>query len=183
MVDDSPLALPLAYLITFRCYGTWLHGDARGSVDPKHNVYGAPKIATSRPFENSDRKQLKHAPVILDARQREVVEAAVREVCDHRKYALRALNARTNHVHCVVERPLTVARPSGSAFCKPEPVLDAFKAYATRALRRAGLIDLKTKPWSRHGSTIYLWTEKDIAKAIEYVMLLQGDELFRPDDQ
>jgi len=25
--------IPLAYLITFRSYGTWLHGDERGSVD------------------------------------------------------------------------------------------------------------------------------------------------------
>jgi hypothetical protein len=25
--------IPLAYLITFRCYGTWLHGDKRGSID------------------------------------------------------------------------------------------------------------------------------------------------------
>ena len=27
--DDNDF--PLAYLITFRCYGTWLHGDKRGS--------------------------------------------------------------------------------------------------------------------------------------------------------
>ena len=70
-----------------------------------------------------------------------------------------------------------------SAMRKPEPVLDAFKAYATRALRRAGLIGLKTRPWSRHGSTIYLWTEQNVAKAIEYVMLRQGDEFFRLDDE
>jgi hypothetical protein len=36
-------------------------------------------------------------------------------------------------------------------------VLDAFKAYATRSLRREGLIGVRVKPWSRHGSTIYLW--------------------------
>ena len=24
---------PLAYFITFTCYGNWLHGDERGSVD------------------------------------------------------------------------------------------------------------------------------------------------------
>ena len=32
---------PLAYLITVRCYGTWLHGDDRLSVD-RHglNIYG-----------------------------------------------------------------------------------------------------------------------------------------------
>ena len=133
--NDSLHALPFAYLITFRCYGTWLHGDARGSMDPKHHVYGAAKVAASQPFENSNRKQLKHAPVILDVRQHKVVEAAVRGVCDYRSYILRALNARTNHVHCVV-----------SAMCKPEPILDALKAYATRALRRAGLIALETKP-------------------------------------
>ena len=133
--NDSLHALPFAYLITFRCYGTWLHGDARGSMDPKHHVCGAAKVAASQPFENSNRKQLKHAPVILDVRQHKVVEAAVRGVCDYRSYILRALNARTNHVHCVV-----------SAMCKPEPILDALKAYATRALRRAGLIALETKP-------------------------------------
>jgi REP element-mobilizing transposase RayT len=169
MRDFDGNEFPLAYLITFRCYGTWLHGDARGSVDPKHNVYGAPKIAANPLLENSNRKQLKHAPIILDARQRKVVERAVREVCEYRKYMLRALNVRTNHAHCVV-----------SAMCKPETVLDTFKVYATRALRGAGLIGLKTKPWARHGSTVYLWKEEDVAKAIEYVMQGQGEEL---DDQ
>jgi len=169
MCDSDDNEFPLAYLITFRCYGTWLHGDARGSVDPKHNVFGAPKIAANQHLENANRKQLKHAPILLDARQRKVVERAVRAVCDYREYALLALNVRTNHVHGVI-----------TAMCKPETVLDALKAYATRALRGAGLIGLKTKPWARHGSTIYLWKEKDVAEAIEYVMLGQGEEL---DDQ
>jgi hypothetical protein len=33
--NDSPLALPLAFLITFKCYKTWQCGDPRGSIDPK----------------------------------------------------------------------------------------------------------------------------------------------------
>ena len=171
MRDFDDNEFPLAYLITFRCYGTWLHGDARGSMDPKHHVYGAPKIAANPTFENSNRQQLKCAPVALDAPRRKVVEEAVRGVCDYRKYVLRALNARTNHVHCVV-----------TARCEPEPVLDGFKAYATRALRRAGLIGLEMKPWARHGSTIYLWKEKHVAKAIEYVIQGQGEEMFRLDE-
>ncbi len=36
---------PLAYLISFRCYGTWLHGDKRGSMSRKQNKYGTPRIA------------------------------------------------------------------------------------------------------------------------------------------
>ena len=38
------------------------------------------------------------------------------------------------------------------------------------------MIGLEAKPWSRHGSTIYLWKDEDVAKAIEYVVLGQGEE-------
>lgn len=167
--DDNEF--PLAYLISFRCYGTWVHGDNRGSVDRKQNVYGTSKIAPNRRLQNSDAKQLRHPPQQLDARKRKVVENAVREVCEHRQYILRAINVRTNHVHTVV----TAAR-------KPEPILIAFQAYSTRALRKQRLISADVKPWARHGSTPYLWKQRDVEKGIEYVLLGQGDELFRLDD-
>ena len=35
-------AEPAGHFLTFRTYGTWLHGDARGSVDRFHNVPGEP---------------------------------------------------------------------------------------------------------------------------------------------
>lgn len=40
--DDNQF--PLAYHITIRTYGTWLHGDKRHSVDThdNYNTYGAP---------------------------------------------------------------------------------------------------------------------------------------------
>ena len=167
--DDNEF--PLAYLISFRGYGTWLHGDKRGSMDRRHNAYGTPKISPNANLQRSDWNQLKHPPSRLDARKRTVVEKAVREVCDHRGYILRAINIRTNHVHTVV----TAAR-------KPELVLIAFQAYATRALRKKGLVSQGVKPWARHGSTIYLWKERDVEKAIDYVLFGQGDELFRLDD-
>jgi REP element-mobilizing transposase RayT len=172
MRDFDDNEFPLGYLITFRCYGTWLHGDARGSMDRKHNAYGAARLAPNAHLERSDLSQSQHPPIILNTQQRKVVENAVNGVCEHRKFLLRAINVRTNHAHTVV-----------SAMQKPEPILNAFKAYSTRALRRAGLISAGVKPWSRHGSTIYLWKERDIAKAIEYVMHAQGDELFTLDDE
>ncbi|HEX9659180.1 MAG TPA: hypothetical protein VGA18_02730, partial [Rhodothermales bacterium] len=42
-VSGHPTA-PLAYLITFTTYGTWLHGDERGSVDPGHSIPGTPPL-------------------------------------------------------------------------------------------------------------------------------------------
>jgi len=167
--DDNEF--PPAYLISFRTYGTWLHGDERGSISRKLNKYGTPRIKPNRRLQLAERAQLKHPPVCLNGRQRPVVEAAIREVCEHRGYWLRAINVRTNHVHTVV-----------AALTKPEPILQAFQAYATRKLREKGLLPRHIKPWSRHGSTPYLWKERHVERAMEYVLFGQGDELPSFDD-
>ena len=159
--DDNEF--PLGYLITFRCYGTWLHGDERGSYRRSSRVISGVLRIPPRPgLKRAESQQLKHRAVRLNRRQRLMVEQAVREVCLHRSYRLRAINVRTNHVHSVV-----------SALSDPEPILDAFKSYSTRALREAGLLSASVKPWARHGSTIYLWKERDVEKAVEYVLVGQ----------
>ena len=158
--------IPLAYFISFRCYGTWLHGDVRGSVDRTHNSYGAAFLPRDEQREYEEFQRLKHSPVQLDDRRRPVVEKTVQEVCQHRGWSLRAINVRTNHVHTVVV-----------AGCKPEKVMDAFKAYATRRMTEAGVWKSGEKPWSRHGSTRWLWTERSVERAIDYVLNCQGDDL------
>ncbi len=60
--------IPLGYHITFRCYGTWLHGDERGSVDRFHNRYGSPLISPNRPWKRYNKLALKRPPVKLTAR-------------------------------------------------------------------------------------------------------------------
>jgi len=166
-IEFQDRSVAKAFLITFRCYGTWLHGDSRGSVDRRYyNRFGAPKIKPDAENESRKAQQMRHNPLILGVRERKVVETAIMEVCRVRGYGLFALNVRTNHVHLVV---------TNSA--KPERMMDSFKAYATKALRAAGLVDSARKPWSRHGSTRYLWTDDHIATAVDYVLNGQGDEL------
>jgi REP element-mobilizing transposase RayT len=150
---------PLAYLITFRCYGTWLHGDARGSY--RRNYRLPERVSQVSPLsglELAERAQLKHVPLKLNQSQRMVIEQAIRDVCKHRKYLLRAINVRTNHVHTIV-----------STLSLPEPILGAFKSYSTRALRQNALLADEGRLWSRHGSTVYLWKERDVLKAMDYV--------------
>jgi REP element-mobilizing transposase RayT len=163
MLDTN--IFPLAYLITFRTRGTWLHGDDRGSVDRQHNVYGTPRIGVNPSRRHFEELQANTPAMTLNARQRVTVEKAVREVCLYREYALLAVNVRTNHVHAVI-----------SAVCEPEPILEALKAYGTRKLRQAGLISASTKPWVRHGSTRYLWKERHVERAVNYVLNGQGDD-------
>ncbi len=124
---------PLAYFISFRTYGTWLHGDQRGSIDRFHNRYRSPYIPPNEKWRHYNEQKLRTKPLILKARQRRSIEAAIRETCDIRHWWLRAINVRTNHVHTVV-----------TAHKKPGLVLNAFKANSTRQLRQVvfGLIRL-----------------------------------------
>src|SRR5580765_8709142 len=131
---------PLAYLITFRTYGTWLHGDKRGSVELHRgqNKYNSPKIDPNAKLESDMARRMKQGEVVLSKPMRRVVELAIKEVCEFRAYRLLAINVRTNHAHVVV-----------SAQNKPEPIADAFKSYSTRKLRETGLLADDVRPWSR----------------------------------
>ena len=166
-IEFQDRSVAKGFLITFRCYGTWLHGDDRGSVDRRYsNRFGTPKIAPDPEKVSTKARQMKSEPFRLNARARTVVKKAIREVCRFRGYTLYSLNVRTNHIHLVVGN-------SGA----PERMMDAFKAYATRVLRTAGLLAEGEKAWSRHGSTRYLWTDEHVSEAVEYVANGQGGEL------
>jgi len=83
--------IPLAYFISFRAYGTWLHGDKRGSIDRFNNRYRSP--------------------------------------------------------------------------------------YIPRQLRQDGLWLYSFTPWADKGSKRRLWNERSVAKAIDYVLNGQGNDL------
>ena len=162
---------PLAYFISFRTYGTWLHGDKRGSIDRFHNRYRSPCVPQDDKWRAYNEQRLKTKPLILKGRHRRAIQAAIRETCDIRKWWLLAINIRTNHIHTVV-----------SANRKAALVLNAFKANATRQLRQDGLWPEPFSPWADKGSKRNLWNEKSVARAIDYVVNGQGDDLPDFDD-
>ena len=157
---------PIAYLITFHTYGTWLHGDSRGSVDRNHNVYGTNLVRPNDQLHTAEQENLTDGLLAFDAEQRSVVEAAVEEVVQYRGWMLHATSVRTNHVHVVVY-----------ADSEPERVMNTFKSWATRRLREARLIGSKQKVWTRHGSTLYLWKQDDLLRGCQYVAEHQGRDL------
>jgi REP element-mobilizing transposase RayT len=158
--------VPLAYLITFTTYGTWLHGDSRGSVDRDHNIVGTPYLDTNRRRLLWEHRHTRQAAVTLDAVARRLVKAAITEVCAHRNWSVHALNVRTNHVHAVVAAPV-----------RPERIVHDLKSYATRALRRARRAAQGISTWTAGGSTRYLWNPAALRSASEYVAFGQGEDL------
>lgn len=159
---------PLAYLITIRTFGTWLHGDERFSVDwHGRNIFGTDRIAPNKNLKKIMEDEMQQPAFIFSKRQRKIVESAVKELCENRKYFLHAINVRTNHVHAVV-----------SAQMKPERIADAFKAAATKKLREENLVSRELKIWSRGRSRRYLWKPRFVELAIDYVLYGQGDAPF-----
>jgi len=103
-------------------------------------------------------------PYSMDGPRRNVVLAAIREVCSHRGWLLLAAHVRTTHVHFVVE-----------AEVEPEPILNSIKAYASRRLNEMGMDAQGRKRWARHGSTRWLWNDDDVGSAVRYVIEEQGE--------
>lgn len=155
---------PLAYLLTFRTYGTWLHGDERTSVRDGWNRYGHPRYQANASLERWMAEEMNQSSVLLNPEMRSVVEEAIRELCKQRGFLLKAVNVRTNHAHSVVSSPQ-----------KPERIVDALKAHATKRLRESGLIGPDVRIWSRGRSRRYLWKPRHVDAAIEYTLYGQGD--------
>ncbi len=147
---------PLAYLITFRSYGTWLDGDPRGWVKRAHG-----HSRSHEPDEyirRASERLMRSTPVVLGGRQRSLVHRTIVEVSEARGWTMLAVNVRTNHVHVVV-----------SGRTPPEEMMTAFKAWSTRTLRREHAAGAEERIWARHGSTRYLWQEDAVTAACRYV--------------
>ena len=151
---------PLAYLLTFRTYGTWLHGDARGSMQHSHcRSPFAPALAPNHRWRVDVSRTMADGPRVLSVNERRVVHAAIVEVCAYRGWNLLALNVRTNHVYAVLG--------TGEA---PERAVTTLKAWSTRRLREGGSVGVEARVWARHGSTRYLWGQAAVEGAVSYVV-------------
>ena len=157
---------PEAYLLTFRCYGTWLPGDAPGWV-ADGDKFGTPfrppnrglsGYGAQRAQSRADDKAVEPIEEFTPA-ERAAAEEAIRGLCQRRGWELHAVNVRTNHVHAVVTCP-----------CSPKQAINDMKARVTLVFRQRGFRHRDGDVWSRGGSKRYLWTPEDVAEAVRYVL-------------
>lgn len=144
---------PLAYLLTFCTYGTWLPGDHRGWNS--RGVRG--RFAPSRDLHARCVARLAHPPVFFDREQIDVVHRSIVTTCAHRAWPIHALVVERAHGHLVVSVPQS-----------PAQVVQYFKSWATRALRERGHYTLQPI-WAAHGNARYLNSERSVERAVAYV--------------
>ncbi len=157
---------PLATFITFRSYGTWLPGDARGSVNRFTNVIGEPRMPPNERRHAFSRARMNREPVRLNAEQRRATRMAIHETCEIRGWSLIAENVRTNHVHVVV---------AGDE--EPKRLAAVLKANATRVMREMGCWQSEESPWSRGSSGRRVFSERGLERVVRYVADGQGGSL------
>lgn len=155
---------PLAYFITWTCYGTWLPGDERGWTKWHHgDKLPQPLLA------EWCRENMKESPVLLDLAQREIVESTLAEHCAIRQWHLHAVNCRSNHCHVVV----TANSHDGEA------VRDQFKTWCTRKLKERQNAELSPEEtrrehwWTSKGSARLIFDEECLRAAIKYTLEAQ----------
>jgi REP element-mobilizing transposase RayT len=156
------MAYPLAWYITWTTYGTWLHGDKRGSY------IGKSPIAPDTELEAMMRDEMTEDPVYLSEEQRAVVEACIRKECEGQGWRLHTVNARTNHVHVVLS-----AQRDGKF------LRSRLKALTSDALSELAGIpmnsgkDGRRRWWTEKGNIFELETEKGLEEVIVYARDLQ----------
>jgi REP element-mobilizing transposase RayT len=152
---------PLGYFITSTTYGSWLHGDSRGSILKGETTKLLSENPALRAYEKSIQE---HQTVVLDSQAREIVNQAILQTCRFREWLLYAAHIRSTHIHLVLK-----------ADASPERVLIDLKAYATRSLRKNGY--KQPRFWTLHGSTRYLNSVSQLNKSIHYTISEQGDPM------
>lgn len=171
---------PLAYFITWTCYGTWLPGDDRGWTKwHKGDQIPQPLLA------DWCRDQMVEKPVLLNDQERNLVNETVARHCEIRAWHLYAVNCRTNHCHCVI-----AAGGHGG-----EQVRDQLKLWCTRKLKEFHLkrkgasppvapvtpggnhptSDIRRHWWTRKGSVRHLFDEQSLEAAIFYTLQAQDE--------
>ena len=100
MSKQPPIRSNHAYFITFRTYGTWLHGDPRRSYSHRYKRIFEPNES----LNNLRKGNLVNPIVTFSEQERAVLFDAIVEIGLSGKYNvfIDAVNVRSNHIHILV---------------------------------------------------------------------------------
>lgn len=165
------------WLITWTCYGTWLSGARQGFVSYVrdehgkrviHNIPGTPFDADMPALEAYARSQMKGSPVSLDKIAADALIAQYQETARVRGWELQAASVMFNHTHLVIG---VTGDPD------PQALLELFKSWATRAVKKLRPLPPNGTFWTGKGSKRKLGNETAVRDGVIYVVRKQPHPL------
>jgi REP element-mobilizing transposase RayT len=161
------------WLITWTTYGTWLPGASAGFVSQVrdehgnqvlHNVPGTPYDADLPELEAFARSQMKGPPVHLDTSAADAMIQQYQETARIRGWELEATSVMHNHTHLVVG---VCGDPD------PQSILETFKSWATRSVKKLRPLPPNGTFWTAKGSKRKLPDGRAVGDAVIYVVRKQ----------
>ena len=159
----SDYTFPPAYFITFSTYGSWVHGDARGSVNRKQNKFDTPKIKPNAQYAKKMHERQKHKQFLLNETKRDTVLQSIVEATQYYNWYLYAAHVRSNHVHILL-------RTEESS----KTVAPKIKSFATKLLKKHHADIPDQKFWTRGKCARCIWNPAFILPTKLYVIEGQG---------
>jgi hypothetical protein len=165
------------WLLTWTCYGTWLPGAKQGfvgfvrdeqGIEVIHNIPGTPYDADMPALEAYARSKMRGAPVALDQADADALIAQYQETAHIRRWELEAASVMYNHTHVVVG---VLGDP------EPDAILELFKSWATRAVKKLRPLPPNGTFWTEKGSTRKLPSLQALRDAVVYVVRKQPNPL------
>jgi REP element-mobilizing transposase RayT len=148
---------PLAYHLTWTCYGQWLQGDARGYVDKHNRTPGEEYPAANLQYRTASANRMAEATCWLTDDQRRTATAAIAEASLHRGWRLLRVNVQPDHVHLVLSAPDVMGKRA----------MKALKSWATMQLNAH--FARRQHWWTKGGKVEVINDERYLRQAIDYV--------------
>ena len=165
------------WLLTWTCYGNWLPGDRRGfvgnireadGVQVSHDIPGTPYDQALPLLEKWVRERMTGDPIALGRSEADAMIAQYRDTTRIRKWSLEAASVMFNHTHLVVG---VAGDPD------PQQILETFKSWATRAVKKLRPVPPNGTFWTAKGSKRKLPDESAVRAAVIYVAKKQPEPL------
>jgi REP element-mobilizing transposase RayT len=165
------------WLVTWTTFGTWLPGARADFVSRIcdehgnhviHNIPGTPYDADMPEQENFARSQMKGPPVCLDRTTADTLIKQFQETARIRGWELEAASVMHNHMHLVV---------GVDGDPDPQSILETFKSWATRAIKKVRPLPPNGTFWTAKGSKRKRPDDSSFRNAVIYVVRTQPDPL------
>lgn len=141
---------PIAYMLTWTTYGSWLQGDERGYV--KDGVI----LPANKSLNQANRAAMASPEVSLTRRQKGITEDALRKEAEALGQRICAVAVGKNHLHLVVT----------TNGLDPASAVSHYKNAARLAVQADGF---RGRLWTRGYSKRYCFGEQQLYAMIEYV--------------
>ncbi len=141
---------PIAYMMTWTTYGSWLQGDERGYVKDGR-IFEANKS-----LNQANKFLMKYPEVNLSLLQRNIIEDALRKEAFTLGQEIYAMSIGVNHIHLAVS----------FSDIYPEAAMSHYKNASRLEIQRAGFVG---KLWTRGFSKRYCFDEQQLNAIIDYV--------------